>query len=82
MTSSMGRMTSHISGENKIHVWNHQPDYVLVFLCNPFPPGIGKKKEFFDRQKPTNDSGVHPNDPDDPQRPGQHIKTSRTHGFP
>ena len=30
------------------------------------PLVLVKKNEFFDRQKATNDSGVHPNDPDDP----------------
>jgi hypothetical protein len=29
MSSSMGRMTSHIFMENKIHVWNHQSDIFI-----------------------------------------------------
>ena len=38
MSSSMGRMTSHIWNGNKIHVPNHQPDYInpSLQMVNPY----------------------------------------------
>ena len=48
MSSSMGRMTSHIFMENKIHGWNHQPDifihtsgWILKIRDQLWPSNIG-----------------------------------------
>ena len=31
----MGKITSHIIMENKIHVPNHQPEYISLTIINP-----------------------------------------------